>query len=95
MNARVRMTEGGRIVIPAAARKKLGLKVGDELMIDVDDFEIRIKSPIAAMRYARELLKANTVDTGYTMEDFFSDRREAARLEDEEMDRWFSDADRP
>jgi AbrB family looped-hinge helix DNA binding protein len=38
----VRLCEGGRVVIPAEVREQLGLKVGDRLVLRVEDGEIRL-----------------------------------------------------
>ena len=40
--ARLRVNENGRVVIPAAFRKALGIKVGDEVVLRVQDGELRI-----------------------------------------------------
>lgn len=42
MATSVRITEGGRIVIPAEFRRALGLSVGDELLMRMEDGELRL-----------------------------------------------------
>ncbi|HMD64913.1 MAG TPA: AbrB/MazE/SpoVT family DNA-binding domain-containing protein [Stellaceae bacterium] len=41
---RARIGPSGRLVIPAAQRRELGLKAGDEVLIRVEDDELRISS---------------------------------------------------
>jgi AbrB family looped-hinge helix DNA binding protein len=45
-----RMTPGGRIVIPAAYRKALGIKAGDDVILRLEDQEIRLYSRKQALR---------------------------------------------
>jgi len=42
---KTKISEGGRVVIPAEYRKQLGLEVGDEVIIRFVDGEIRIFTP--------------------------------------------------
>ena len=54
---RTKITEGGRIVIPAEYRKALGLDIGDEVILRLEDGEVRIFTPNQAIKYAQELLR--------------------------------------
>ncbi len=54
---RTKITEGGRIVIPAEYRKALGLDIGDEVILRLEDGEVRIFTPSQAIKYAQELLR--------------------------------------
>lgn len=38
---RARIGEGGRVVIPADYRRALGWEVGDEIVLEIDDHELR------------------------------------------------------
>ncbi len=40
--ARTRMNENGRLVIPAPFRKALGINPGDEVVLRLEDDELRI-----------------------------------------------------
>ena len=42
INDRVKLNENGRIVIPAAMREALQIKAGDELLLRVEDGELRV-----------------------------------------------------
>ena len=79
--ARARINENDRVVIPAAFRKALGLNPGDEVVFRLEDDELRItttKQRIArAQRHARKYLKPGTS----LVDEFLAERREAAKRE--------------
>lgn len=54
MAARVRITEGGRIVIPAEFRHALGLNVGDEVLMQLEDGELRLFTLEQGIKRAQE-----------------------------------------
>ncbi len=39
---RMRVNENGRVVIPASFRKRLGIRVGDEVVLQIQNDELRI-----------------------------------------------------
>ena len=45
-----RVAADGRIVIPAAYRKALGIKAGDDVILQLEDQEIRLYSRKQALR---------------------------------------------
>lgn len=51
------LREGGRLVIPAAYRKALGLKPGDKVLVILENGEIRVLSPRQAIARAQNLVK--------------------------------------
>lgn len=54
MAASVRITEGGRIVIPAEFRRALGISVGDELLVQIEDGELRLFTLEQGIKRAQE-----------------------------------------
>jgi len=54
---RAKMTENGRIVIPAAFRHQLHLEPGEELVIRIDNDELRVFSLKHSLKKARLLVK--------------------------------------
>lgn len=54
MATTVRITEGGRIVIPAEFRRALGLNVGDELLMQLEDGELRLFTLEQGIKRAQE-----------------------------------------
>ena len=55
-DTRTKLTEGGRIVIPAEYRQVLGLQIGDELILHLEDGEVRIFTPQQAIKRAQDLV---------------------------------------
>ena len=49
--------EGGRLVIPAAYRKALGIKPGDEVLLSLEDGEMRVVSTRQAVARAQTLVR--------------------------------------
>lgn len=54
---KTRLTEGGRIVIPVEYRQALGLQIGDELIMRLENGEVRIFTPRQAVKHAQELIR--------------------------------------
>ena len=52
-----RISEGGRVVVPSAFRKALGLKPGDPVIVVLDDGEVRLLTPRRAIRRAQEIVR--------------------------------------
>ncbi len=77
---RARMTEGGRLVIPAELRRELALQPGDSVVLDVADGVLRVRPLRRAVEQARGLLR-QYLPTGISLsEELIRDRRaEAAR----------------
>jgi len=78
---RLRVNENGRVVIPASFRKALGIRAGDELLLRMEDDELRIttlkKRIERAQRRARKYVKAGVS----LVDELIAERREAAKRE--------------
>ncbi len=78
---RARVNENGRVVIPSSFRKALGIEVGDEVVLRIEDDELRITTQQCriqrAQRRARQYLKAGTS----LVDELLAERREAAKHE--------------
>jgi AbrB family looped-hinge helix DNA binding protein len=81
LETRLKITENGRVVIPAAFRKALGINPGDEIILRLDDDELRIttmKRRIErAQRHVRQYVKPGVS----LVDELISERREAAKRE--------------
>ena len=76
---RAKITENGRLLLPAACRKALGVKGGDELIMHLADDELRITSAKQALRRARRLFKEHIQTNQDLVQSLIDDRhREAA-----------------
>lgn len=75
-----RVSEGGRVVIPAELRARHGIAIGDSLLWVEDEQGLRLVSPRAALRRAQQIAakyKRAGVDE---VDEFIRDKRaEAAR----------------
>jgi AbrB family looped-hinge helix DNA binding protein len=81
LETRQKVNENGRVVIPAAFRKALGISPGDEVFLRMEDDELRIttiKRRIErAQRRARKYLKPGVS----LVDELIAERREAAKRE--------------
>ena len=78
---RARMTEGGRLVIPAELRRELALQPGDSVVLDVADGVLRVRPLRRAVEQARGLLR-QYLPAGISLsEELIRDRREEAARE--------------
>jgi AbrB family looped-hinge helix DNA binding protein len=79
--ARLVVNENGRVVIPAQFRKALGINAGDEIVLRLQENELRITTPKNRLERARRLVR-KYVNPGKSLaEELIKDRREAARKE--------------
>lgn len=54
---RVRMSDGGRIVIPMPFREAMGVKTGDELVLRLEGNCLMVYSPGEAVRQAQAIVR--------------------------------------
>jgi AbrB family looped-hinge helix DNA binding protein len=77
---RTRVNENGRVVIPSSFRKALGIEVGDEVVLRIEDDELRITTQQRriqrAQRRARQYVKG-----GSLVDELLAERRAAAKRE--------------
>jgi AbrB family looped-hinge helix DNA binding protein len=80
---RMRINENGRVVIPASYRKALGIKAGDEVILRMEDGELRITTMKRRLERAQRRVR-QYVKPGVSLADeLIAERREAARRERE------------
>ena len=76
---RMRVNANGRIVIPAVFRQALGIKVGDEVLLRIEDDELRsLKHRLAR---AQRLVRGHVKPGVSLVDELIAERREAARNE--------------
>lgn len=74
------MGDNGRVVIPAAYRKALGLAPGDEIILRLGDGEVRLMSRMTAIKRAQELVRRYNPEGRNLVNELVAERRaEAAR----------------
>ena len=78
---RMRVGQNGRMVIPAAFRKAMGIEVGDEILLRMEDDELRITTQQRRIRRAQRRAQRYLKPRASLVEELLSERREAARNE--------------
>jgi AbrB family looped-hinge helix DNA binding protein len=78
---RTRLGENGRVVIPAEFRRRLGLKVGDPLVVRLDEDGLSIESRRAAVRAAQRMVRERVPKGELLTKGLFDMRRAETRGE--------------
>lgn len=78
---RVKIVDGGKLVIPAAMRRDLGIATGDTVLVDVHDGELRVRSVSRAIERARAILRRYVPEGSQLAEELIADRRAEAERE--------------
>jgi AbrB family looped-hinge helix DNA binding protein len=79
-----RLSENGRIVIPAEIRQKLGLSPGDTVLLSVEGYVLKIEPQRARIRRIQESMRQFLPPDRVLSDELIADRREEARRETEE-----------
>jgi AbrB family looped-hinge helix DNA binding protein len=74
-NVRTKLTEGGRVVIPAEYRQALGLHIGDELILRLENGEMRIFTPQQAIKRVQELVSPYLSQGSSLADELIAERR--------------------
>jgi len=80
-----KIAEGGRVVIPAEYRRELGLKPGDEVIIRLEEGELRILTRAEAVNRAQALVERHVRRNRSLVDELSAERRAEAKRE---VDRW-------
>ena len=78
---RMRVNENGRVVIPASFRKRLGIHIGDEVVLQIEDDELRIITLKRNIEQAQRLVRKHVKPGTSLVDELIAERREAARNE--------------
>ena len=78
---RMRVGQNGRMVIPAVFRKAMGIEVGDEILLRIEDDELRITTQQRRIRRAQRRARRYLKSGASLVEELLSERREAASNE--------------
>lgn len=79
--ARTRINENGRVVIPASFRKALGINPGDEVVLRLENDELRISTLRQRIARAQRLVSQHVKPGVSLADELIAERREAARRE--------------
>jgi bifunctional DNA-binding transcriptional regulator/antitoxin component of YhaV-PrlF toxin-antitoxin module len=78
---RARLGAGSRLVVPATIRKALALEIGDEVLLRVEEGELRVINPRQALERARRLIRDHVRTTEDLTAGLLRERRAAAERE--------------
>jgi AbrB family looped-hinge helix DNA binding protein len=78
---RTRITESGRVVIPAEFRRQLDLQPGADVILDVADGDLRIRSLRRAIERAQALVHRQVPEGVSLADELIRERQEATRRE--------------
>ncbi|WP_121119522.1 AbrB/MazE/SpoVT family DNA-binding domain-containing protein [Croceibacterium ferulae] len=78
---RVKIVDGGKLVIPASMRRELGLNTGDTVLVDVDNGELRVRSVSRAVERARAIVRKHVPKGVSLVDELIADRRLEAERE--------------
>jgi AbrB family looped-hinge helix DNA binding protein len=78
---RQRVNQNGRVIIPAAFRKALGIAVGDEIVLRIQDDELRITTQQRRIQRARRRARQYVKPGISLVNELLAERREAAKNE--------------
>ena len=81
LKTRMRVNENGRVVIPAAFRKHLGIRVGDQVELRIEDEELRISTLRRNIQRAQRLVRKHIDPDVSLVDELIAERRQAARDE--------------
>lgn len=78
---RLKVNENGRVVIPAAFRKALGMNVGDEVIARIEDDELRISTIRSRIVRAQRLVRKYIKPGRSLVDELIAERRRDTRNE--------------
>ena len=72
---RVKIIDGGKLIIPAPMRRKLGISSGDTVLVEIADGELRVRSVGKALERARAILRRYVPEGVSLSDELIADRR--------------------
>jgi antitoxin PrlF len=85
--AKVRVTESGRISIPADMRRAMGIEKGGTVHLELVEGHLEITTLHQAIKNIQKMAREDGWHGNVTVDEFLEQRRKDAKREEEEMDR--------
>lgn len=82
---RVKLGQGGRIVLPAEFRHELGMEEGDTLFVHLREDGIEIQTPDANFKRIQESVRQYVPEGVSLVDELFKMRREEFQREEEDL----------
>ncbi len=79
-----KVDSAGRIVLPAEARKAMGLKPGSEVIVRFEDGEVRVTTREEALRKVQEMVRRHVPEGVSLVDELIAERRAEAKREIED-----------
>jgi AbrB family looped-hinge helix DNA binding protein len=76
-----RVDDQGRVLVPASIRRRLRLTPGSELMVWVEDGELRAQTLEEGIKRAQAIVTRHTKGKKGLLEEFLAERRREAELD--------------
>ena len=77
-----KIVDGGRLVVPAAIRRAMKLEIGDTVILELSNDELRVRSAAAALRDLQDYLRPFAPRNGVLASDeLIAERRAEAASE--------------
>ncbi len=81
LTVRTKITEGGRIIIPAKLRQVLGIEIGENVTLSVKDNSLQITTQKEALRRIQALVRKHVPEGVSLVDELIRERREEAANE--------------
>ncbi len=73
-----KLVDGGRLIVPAAFRKEMGLAKGDAVVMEMHGDELRVRPAKSALKRLREKLRASAPHHVSVVDELIAERRSAS-----------------
>lgn len=77
---RVRMSAGGRIVIPQHMRQAMGVEPGHDLLLRMDGDSLRVRSLRSAVKQSQAIVRSHVPQERSLAEELLRERRREAEI---------------
>jgi len=77
----VKIIDGGKLIIPAAFRRKLGIDTRDTVVVELGEDGLHVRSLSSAVRLAQQIVREFVPDEADLAEELIEDRRAEAEHE--------------
>ena len=78
ISIKTKLGEGGRVVVPARYRKELGLKPGDDVILVLEDGEVRITTLPRVIQRAQQIVRRYNPEGRSLVDELIRERRDEA-----------------
>ena len=89
-----RLTNDGRVVIPAPLRHRLGLKPGDHVVIDAEEDGLRLRSYAQVLKEVQDYFRRFAKPGESIVDELLAERRAEAAREEAEAAEWHKQNER-